>query len=189
MSNPITLDEDAAPGPAPDEPQVFGTGTMALPADPGAWRIEHESASSGTVHAEAGGALAFAFALAAGPPAGQYAALVTDVTTAVAADRVLFTARAARPMRLSLQVKLPNGRGDTLRWRRSIYVDGVLRPYVVPLRDFQPADGPRGSWSPNVTRIGSVLFVVDTLNTLPGSSGTVWISDARLETGPAEAAQ
>jgi hypothetical protein len=39
---------------------------------------------------------------------------------------------------------------------------------------------PYTSQRPVVTPIQTLLFVVDTLNTLPGADGVVWISDVAL---------
>ena len=93
----------------------------------------------------------------------------------VGADRVAFTARADRPMRVSLQLRLPGGK-DGERWRQSVYLDEQPRQITVRLRDLTPV-GVTTTRRPFVAPIQGLLFVVDTVNTKPGSAGTVWISN------------
>jgi hypothetical protein len=80
-------------------------------------------------------------------------------------------------MRVSVQVRLPGDGGR--RWRRSIYVDQTPRSLVIPLQDFEPVDV-RTTRRPIVTPIQSLLVVVDTVNTAPGTSGTLWLSNVAL---------
>jgi hypothetical protein len=141
------------------------------------WVIEREPASQGAVAAEAG-ALRFTYALGPGARAGQYAALVHALDGTASFDRVAFTARADRPMRVSVQVRLPGGR-DGQRWQRTVYVDTTARPFVLPLQDFEPI-GVVTTQRPIVARVHAVLLVVDTTHAAPGATGTVWFSDVRL---------
>jgi hypothetical protein len=129
-------------------------------------------------HRLVAGDLRFDYRLGSGAAHGQYAALAVAVTPDAGIDRVEFTMRADRPMRLSVQVRLPGGR-DGQRWRRSIYVDDTARPVAVRLQDFEPADTPT-SRRPIVAPIQTLLFVVDTVNSRPGSAGTLWLSDVAL---------
>ena len=175
VSTPLVPDSSTAPGSgARDHPQL-----VELPADPG-WTIEKEKESTAQVlddiHAPR-----FIYALGGGQPAGQFAALVSSVDTTKGFDRVLFTARADHPMRLWVQLRLPNGK-DGERWGRSVYVDQTPRPIVVPLSEFEPM-GRTTSFRPNVAHIRQVLFVVDTVNTPPGSRGTIWFADIALSVG------
>jgi hypothetical protein len=101
----------------------------------------------------------------------------------LALERIRFTGRADRPMRLSLQVRVPGG-PDGRRWRRSVYLDSTPRTIDVRLGDMEPV-GPATSLRPIVARVQSILFVVDTVNAQPGSSGTVWISGVTLGLGDA----
>lgn len=89
-------------------------------------------------------------------------------------DRLLFTARAERPMRASVQFRLPNGD----RWRRSIYVDEEPRQVTV----FFDAVRPAGATATRRMPLGSVrdvLFVFDTVNAQPGASGQFRIDDVK----------
>ena len=83
-------------------------------------------------------------------------------------------------MRLSVQLRLPNGRGA--RWIRSVYVDAAPRRIVVPLSELEPADV-QTSQRPVSTPLQNMLFAVDTLNTKPGTTGTFWISELRFRKG------
>jgi hypothetical protein len=174
-SNPIIVGPSEPPPPAPDLPI---TDAVTLPATPDRWTIEREPTTSASVAAD-GSALKFAFQLAPGRPRGQYAALVTDVRSESGIDRIRFTGRASRPMRLSLQLRLPDG-GDGQRWRRSVYLDTTARPVSVPLQDFEPVE--TTTRRPIVAPVRTLLFVVDTLNSAPGSEGVIWISDVALGT-------
>jgi hypothetical protein len=190
VSNPIVIERDPADPASNNGGGGRGTGRggseppgtvevrpVAATAD--AWSIEHETSSTGSVTTE-NGRLRFDYTLGSGTPRGQYAALVHSDAAIDGVQTISFTASASAPMRLSVQVRLPAGRGSAgQRWRTSIYVDEIPRPLTVRLQDFEPADRPTGR-QPVVTPIESLLFVVDTVNTPPGSSGTVWLSDVAL---------
>ena len=95
-------------------------------------------------------------------------------------ETVSFIASASSPLRLSVQVRLPEGRSRAgQRWRRSIYVDQTPTRHVLPLQDFEPADRPTVR-RPIVTPVGSLLVVADTVNSLPGASASVWVSDVEF---------
>lgn len=150
-----------------------------IPATPDGWTIEHEASSTGTV-ADDDGRLRFDYALGAGTARGQYAALVHTDPGVDGVQTISFMASATAPMRISVQVRLPAGRGRVgQRWRTSIYIDEIPRPVTLRLQDFEPADRPTAR-QPLVTPIESLLFVVDTVNTAPGATGTVWLSNVAL---------
>jgi len=182
-SNPIYIGiplQSPDPG-MPDQTQASRR-VVPLPGS-GAWTIEKDPGSTGNVGADAQ-SWRFNFALAPGSPSGQYAALVTAVDPSLkdeGFDRVKFTIRALHPMRVSVQVRLPHGAEDQ-RWRQSVYADETPRPVVVSLQDFLPADHAT-SQRPIVAHVRSVLFVVDTINTSPGTAGTFWVSDVALGVG------
>jgi hypothetical protein len=103
--------------------------------------------------------------VAAAMPAGQVAGY----------DRLLFTIRATKPMRVSAELRAPGGiEGE--RWSRSVYVDQTPRQITVMFADMTPrgfATVPR----PALDRVDTVLFVVDTINAAPGSNGQMWLDD------------
>lgn len=187
VSNPIVVDGEvvdavAGRGRGRGRGSQEPPGTVAprlVPLDASAWHIEHDPSSTGAIGTEAG-RLVFDYALGAGPARGQYAALVHDDAGSEGIQSVRFAASAARPMRVSVQVRLPAGRGRlSQRWRTSVFVDETPRTFDLRLQDFEPADRPTAR-QPLVTPIDSLLFVIDTINARPESTGRVWLSDVAL---------
>ena len=174
LSNPIYVGPTVAA--EPPSPAVRLPVVKPLPAV-GTWTIEREPTSTGEVAVE-GEDLQFTFGLGAGAPAGQYAALVSPVTGDEGFRQIEFVGRADQPMRLSVQVRLLGGQ-DGRRWRRSAYLDQTPRHIVIPVADLEPT-GPATTLRPTVATIRSLLFVVDTLNTRPGTRGTIWLSHVAL---------
>ena len=180
VSNAIVASRPSGPPAGTPQDPPEDVPVMPLPPAP-TWTVEHDPASRAELVAE-GDARRLNYALGAGAPSGQYAALVAPGHREAGADRVQFVARANRPMRISLQLRLPGGR-DGLRWRKSVFVDETPRPIVVRLRDLTPVGPTTTSQRPFVAPVHSVLFVVDTVNTAPGAKGTVWVSEVALGLG------
>jgi hypothetical protein len=133
------------------------------PADPLARRI-------------AGAApMAWTFTLGPGPPRGQFAAVRVPINGGMAAfDRVRFSATSPKPLRAWVQLRAPVG--NTERWGTTFYADAETRLIDLPLRSFLPI-GVTSSDQPPLDRVDSLLFVVDTMNFLPGASGSMLLSD------------
>jgi hypothetical protein len=103
-----------------------------------------------------------ALALPAGQTLAQY-------------DRLMFSARATGPMRLSVQLRAVDG--DSIeRWHRSVYVDESLREVTVFFDDLRPR-GKATRSRPVLEQVRDLLFVVDTVNARPGTSGELRIGD------------
>ncbi len=83
-----------------------------------------------------------------------------------------------RPMRFWAQLRAPAVRGGE-RWAKSIFLGPTLSTVDLRLADFRPI-GATSSEHPAFDRIESLLLVVDTLNTLPGTDATISIADLRL---------
>src|SRR5207247_1492656 len=83
--------------------------------------------------------------------------------------------RAEQPMRMSVQL-----RSDRGRWQRSLYVDAVNQDRTVSFDDLMPASFAESD-KPPLAEIRSILMVVDSTNTKPGTSGRIWITQPRLE--------
>lgn len=114
------------------------------------------------------------FALSSGVPAGQFAAVQLPVAGGVSAfERVRFTVRAAAPLRAWLQLRAGPA---TERWGKTFYADEEPRVVELLLRDFLPI-GATSTAAPPLARIDSLLFVVDTLNSRPGATGSLTLSD------------
>ena len=134
-----------------------------LPADPLARRVTDAAPLSWT------------FALGPGMPRGQFAAVQVPINGGLAAfDRVRFTRhrpnRCAHGSSYARPSATPSdgGRRSMLMRRRGL-ID-------LPLRSFLPI-GVTSSEQPPLDRVDSLLFVVDTMNFLPGASGSMLLSD------------
>jgi hypothetical protein len=66
--------------------------------------------------------------------------------------------------------------GNTERWGSTFYADDRERIIDLPLRSFLPI-GVTSSRQPPLDRVDSLLFVVDTLNFLPGATGSMVLSE------------
>lgn len=179
VSNPIYVGEASTLPPSlPTPPPV------RLVELPGAdsWNVERDAASTGVTILD-GRNVSFRFSLGPGAPAGQFAAVVTSLDEPLRQlgfDRVAFIVRASRPMRISVQLRLPGGPVGQ-RWRHSVYADATPRAVVLDLQDFLPVEST--SQRPIVAHVKTVLFVVDTVNSSPGTIGTVWLSEVTLGVG------
>jgi hypothetical protein len=120
-------------------------------------------------------AIAWAFGLSPGTPSGQFAAVSVPISAGLAAfDRVRFVVTASAPMRVWVQLRAPVG--NTERWGATFYADAQRHVIDVPFSRFLPI-GVTSSPKPPLDKADSLLFVVDTLNTLPGSKGSMTISE------------
>ena len=177
VSNPIYAGQVAAPVAAEAAPT---TPTVNVPQPGKGWDIEHDPASAGNWSVDQH-AIKFDYQLGGGSPAGQFAALATPIAGNIGVDRIEFVAHASPPARISVQVRLPGGPAGN-RWRRSVYLDETPRTFILRLRDFEFVDRPT-TLRPNVARVQTVLFVVDTINTPPGRAGSIWVFDPKVGIG------
>ena len=143
------------------------------------WRIEQHSGSSAALETTANG-LRVRYDLGRETSAAQF------VTVAISAsgllrrfDRVSFHGVADKPMRLYLQLRRPTG-PDGQRWRRSVYLDHDPRDVTIFFDEMTPI-GRTDTFTPDLSNVTDLLFVVDTTNTIPGQSGTFAIEALRLE--------
>jgi hypothetical protein len=176
VSNPIYVhpSEWGSP-PATLQPPA----TDSLNIQGGPWHLEKDPRSMGEIaHSRPPtGEAELTYTLAPGDRAGQYAALVISVGTGlVDRTRLAFQAHATQAMRISVQARRPRS-GE--RWQRSIYVDTVPREIVIPFSDLTPVGTSTAPFDPKA--VDTVLFVVDTTNTLPGASGRVAVGGLRVE--------
>jgi hypothetical protein len=167
LTNPVEA-PPAHPRPAVE---AFAASTPVTPE----WRIEKDPASQGRVRA-AEALVTVEYSLAAGERASQFVALAGDLVAGTTAEQVVFTAEAAQPMRVSVQLRFPT---TERRWVTSVYVDSTSRTIVVPIRGMRPADRDAGPM-PDPATARSLLFVVDLTNAAPGSGGSFRISNVRL---------
>jgi predicted metal-dependent phosphoesterase TrpH len=177
VGNPIYV------GPPPDDlvsrsVAVAGAEGLTMVPQPTDWRIEREARSRGTLSALEGRTLRFDWTLGGGFPSGQFAAAVRPLPHGRVQDwhQVAFTAVAGRPMRLSVQLRTRGGE----RWIRSVFVDTSPRAIAVRFDDLHPAERSSAA-APHLADVDALLVVVDTVNTVPGTAGSVRLTDARLE--------
>lgn len=179
VSSPIYV---GLPPPA-SQPPTAGDAPVALLTGADAaeqWTVEHSPESEGvTSVSHEDGRLEFTFGLGANRALSPYAAAARNVDV-TSANAIEFRIHGDRPMRVSVQLRSPQGgrEGEDRRWRRSVYADGEDRLVRLALSEFVPV--PPAAGAPDRTRIDSLLFVVDTVNSDPGARGTVTVADVRL---------
>ncbi len=187
VGNPIYITRGAARAGPPAVPRVIRERPLDDAAGVPGWRIERHAQSVGAVGAAAPPLdpifhkpLHFAWRLAPGPRASQYVALVTRIKGRAlrSYSQLAFRARASRPMRLSVQLRIPRGGGR--RWQRSVYIDTVPTDIVVPISEMTAIESASGRRM-HLERADSLLFVVDTVNTAPGTAGETWLDSIRWQ--------
>jgi hypothetical protein len=159
-------------------PHAAGVVTITRGVQGGPWHTEKDDASSAQVAQRdyPTGPVTFTFRLGGGNRAGQYAALGIGVGKALTErTHLAFRANASRPMRVSVQARHP-ATGD--RWQRSIYLDTEARDVIVRFADMTSI-GASGTFDPALA--DTLLFVVDTTNTAPGTSGSFTLENLRVE--------
>ncbi len=153
------------------------------------WGVEHDAVTVATggyvtpTPAEPDGPLAvMQYTLRSGGRVGQFAALQTGQLEPITqATRVSFWVSADRPMRISVQLRAPLAQpGQADRWRRFVYVDKDRRNVTIMFDDMVPVPGTTDE-HPRLADVRALLFVVDDVNTVPGTSGKLSIGELRLE--------
>jgi hypothetical protein len=144
------------------------------------WTVERNAQSQGAIDAVAtitGKQLKFRFALGGSDADSPFVGLVMPAGPIASADRIAFTAMASRPMRMSVQLRALGDAGSE-RWRRSVYVDEMMRTFVIRFDDMRPLDAKSKS-HPSLDRVRDVLVVIDGTNARPGSNGQIWLDDVK----------
>ena len=175
VSNPIYVrpDDWGTPRAVAAEPVAI---TQSMQGGP--WHTEKDDESSAQIAQTdyPTGPVEFTFRLAEGDRAGQYAALGIGVGKALTErTHLAFRAHASQPMRISVQARHPKT-GD--RWQRSIYLDTDPRDVVVRFDDMT-AIASTGAFDPALA--DTLLLVVDTTNTAPGTAGSFTLENLRVE--------
>jgi hypothetical protein len=179
VSNPIYVGapEQWLP-PAP----LSATASRVLYQDgPAPFTVEHSVRTEGAITAVKSGAgtqISLRYALGGRRSEGPFVAFAINAPEVAAYTAVQFSARANRPMRVSLQLRAAPEQGNG-RWRRSIYLDQTPRVATVPFTEFRPVQGDLAPVPP-LSSIASLLFVIDTMNTALGTNGEFWIDDLAL---------
>jgi hypothetical protein len=193
VSNPIYLrHEPRVPPPTVSRLSTDSVRVLIDGAGSRAWTIERHPESEARLQSGTSprGETAehFTWRLAGGVPSGQYAALALPVSAAdfAGADRLRITLEAPRPMRLSVQLRAPDGGGR--RWQRSLYVDATPRTTEVRFSDMRPIEAGRDSRL-DLSRVNTLLLVVDTVNAVPGSAGECWVGPVSVVGAPSTSAR
>lgn len=147
------------------------------------WQAEASNGSSSTLAPSVLGdgtpALDWRFAIADGPRSSQYAAMRFPVEGGLGGqDRLLLRAESDAPRRIWAQLRAPGLPGGE-RWGLSFHLDSQLTPVELRFADFRPL-GAVSSPRPPLDRVDSLLLVIDTVNTRPGASGRISITDLWL---------
>jgi hypothetical protein len=106
-------------------------------------------------------------------PAGQFAAIRFPVTRLQDFSSVRVRVSADRPMRIWMQLRASGRPVD--RVGTTFFVDTTERDVTLSLPGLTPVD-PRVVDGAPLAEMDSLLFVVDTVQTLPGSAGVVRIN-------------
>jgi len=186
VSNPIYVGRDATDAAPLDTRPPTSRFAVQYESGPATgWAVETSEASLGAldvVPAVSGTQLSLRYALGGTMASSPFTAFIMPAGSALAAhDRLMFTAWADRPMRLSVQLREPAqevGVEAGERWHRSVYLDSTARDVTVYFDDMTP----RGLTSlprPTLANVESVLFVVDTVNTSLGGNGSIWMDDVK----------
>lgn len=185
VSNPIYVGQPWAvsePAQAADAGAAPRGAVTRSEGDAREWTVEHSPGSAGAIDAvpavPRGTQLHLRYALSGAASASPFVAFVLPAGPMLAThDRLIFTARADHPLRLSVQLRAPVGEQGE-RWHRSVYVDTAPRTMTIPFDDLSPI-GPTSQPMPALEAIQSVLFVIDTVNTSVGTNGQIWIDEVK----------
>ena len=157
---------------------AVGSPSITQDIQGGPWHAEKDDESAAQVAQKdaPAGPVELTFRLAGGDRAGRYAALGIGVGNALTErTQVAFRAHASRPMRVSVQARHPK---SGARWQRSVYLDTEPRDVVVRFAEMTPVGG-QGAFDPALA--DTLLFVVDTINTSPGTTGSFTLENLRVE--------
>ena len=181
VSNPIYVGRDAVDPPRAARPPATSFAVQYKDGPATGWVVETSPASLGRIDeikAAPGMQLSLRYAIGGAASASPFAAFVMPAGPEIQKfTQLIFTGRADRPTRVSVQLRDPSGTAGE-RWHRSVYLDQTAREVTVYFDDMTPR-GPTSQPQPNLASIQGVLFVLDTVNTPLGGNGTIWIDDVR----------
>jgi hypothetical protein len=186
LGNPIYLRERAAAGKPATEMRPGVTRRVLFDARGSVdWRTEASKdslAALDVVAAVTGRELRVRYALPGGTAIamGEYASAVASTPGGLDGDRLVFTGRAERPMRISVQFRVSVSPSEDERWQHSVYLDSNEAVRTIRFNDFTPVGRTRTPLPP-APAVHSIVFAVERGNTKPGSAGRFWMSDVTIQ--------
>ena len=178
VTNPIYVRSETRPAVEQGGARAFTPRYQDQSAD--GWTVEKNAQSQGAidvVNTLTGKQLKFRFALGGADADSPFVGFAMPAGPIDGSDRIVFTAMASRPMRMSVQLRAP-GEPVEKRWRRSVFVDETLRSFSIRFDDMRPL-GSSSSTHPALGGVRDVLFVIDRTNARPGSNGQIWLDDVK----------
>jgi hypothetical protein len=180
LSNPIYVGDRPMPATSAALPRASTFDVRYSDGPATGWTIATSPASKAAldvVPTERGTQLGLRYAVGGAASESPFAAFVLPAGPSIAEyDRLIFTARADRPTRMSVQLHEP-GTADGQRWHRSVFIDVEPKEITVFFNDVRPLGtaGPQ----PTLAAVDSIFFVLDTVNTPLGGNGRLWIDDVK----------
>ena len=180
LSNPIYVGDRPTPATSATLPRASTFDVRYSDGPATGWTIATSPASKAAldvVTMERGTQLALRYAVGGAASESPFSAFVLAAGPSIAEyDRLIFTARADRPTRMSVQLHEP-GTADGQRWHRSVFMDAEPKEITVFFNDVRPLGTARPQ--PVVAAVDSIFFVLDTVNTPLGGNGRIWIDDVK----------
>ncbi len=174
VGNPIRVGPAATPQP-PGAPDTGGP-SVPLEEASNTWGVEHDPRSTAILDRQGG--VGLSYKLAGSDTPSSFAAIGATTGIPPVATGLVFTARADRPTRVSVQIRIPTA-GEGLRWHRSVYLDASPREIAVPFAEMTALGAARHE-TLRLSAVRTILFVVDRVNSLPNSSGRFTIGNVRF---------
>jgi hypothetical protein len=190
LGNAVYVRTPSQPLQAPQQKPVTLETTLFDGRTDGGWHLETDPSSMAAVDVGptlTGFELRYRYALSAdsvadnqwtalvwGTPAGHPPINVADF------DRLTFTARAERPMRISVQVRTADPGRAVRRWQRSVFLDTFDQEHTVDFKDLVPIAA-TDTTKPVLSTASQILFVVDTTHTKAGTAGRIWMKNGAFQ--------
>jgi hypothetical protein len=183
LTNPIFV------GAAPHSPRPAFVPSMEWPVNSacapgdGCGIEKHDKSDGGmeAVHDGENTRFLFHYALRGAPEDSPWVSMGVPAGKAITSfTRLAFRARTERPMRIWVQLATTLPDHNQQYWRRSVYIDDTLREIAIPFAEMLPSPPSAPRVAP-LAQIITIMFVVDTLHTPLGASGSIWIDDLRYQ--------
>jgi hypothetical protein len=168
-----TVRGDRADPDSPAASRILFDGTDAR-----LWRVESGQSGSGGIEVTSSRELELHYATGNAQDGGPIALLATVSGSVAGSDRVTFTIRSDRAMRVSVQLRTHVPGVPEERWRRTVYVDATPRTYTVRFDELGPV-GPTRTGSPRLEDIPDIMFVIEPAQAR--RDGRLWLANVALQ--------